>query len=92
MSDRLQGVGSWNVAANSGSLTWQSTYPNVGSVPTASHRGNGGVPTGGNFLFEDAHVAWYKFNPSNPRGTIDVGSSSGSWVLFYKPPNIATNL
>jgi prepilin-type processing-associated H-X9-DG protein len=47
---------------------------------------------GGNFLFEDGHVEWRKFNVSNARATVDVGSMSGSWVLFYKPPNIATNL
>ena len=27
-----------------------------------------------------------------PRGTIDVGSMTGTWVLFYKPLNVATNI
>src|SRR5581483_3502994 len=37
MSDRLQALGSWSVAANSGSVTWSTTFS--GRVyPTASHR------------------------------------------------------
>jgi prepilin-type N-terminal cleavage/methylation domain-containing protein len=92
MSDRIQAIGSWSITANSGSLTWQTTYSGAGQVMLSSHRGNGGVPTGGQFLFEDGHVEWYKFNLANARATIDVGSQSGNWVLFYKPPNIATNL
>jgi prepilin-type N-terminal cleavage/methylation domain-containing protein len=91
MSDRLQGVGSWSISANKGSLTWTTDW-NGKSVMTASHRIGGGVPTGGQFLFEDGHVEWYKFNLGNPRGTVDVGSMTGSWILFYKPPNIQTNL
>jgi hypothetical protein len=56
------------------------------------HCGNCSVPTFAQFLFEDGHVEWHKFNIANARATVDVGSQSGNWVLFYKPPNIATNL
>jgi prepilin-type N-terminal cleavage/methylation domain-containing protein len=91
MSDRLQGLGSWDISANKGSLTWSIVY-NGKSAMTASHRGNGGVPIGGQFLFEDGHVVWYKFSLSNPRGTVDVGSMTGNWVMFYKPLNVQTNL
>lgn len=31
------------------------------SGPVSAHVGNNGVPLGGNFLFEDAHVEWIKF-------------------------------
>jgi hypothetical protein len=92
MSDRLQAVGSWSIPANKGSVVWTTTWSDGVQYRTASHRNPGDVPAGGNFLFEDAHVEWRKFSLSNARSTIDVGSSSGSWVLFYKPPNIATNL
>jgi prepilin-type N-terminal cleavage/methylation domain-containing protein len=91
MSDRLQAVGSWNVAGNKGSVTWSTMFGGR-SYKTASHRERGDAPTGGNFLFEDGHVQWLKFNLSDPRNTLDVGSISGDWVLFYKPPNIQTNL
>jgi prepilin-type N-terminal cleavage/methylation domain-containing protein len=30
--------------------------------PGSSHAGKNGVPTGGNFLYEDGHVDWVKFN------------------------------
>ena len=89
MSDRLQAVGSWSISANKGTVGW--SLPDFGNVPSASHRTTGGKPTGGQFLFEDGHVQWYRFDLGNPRATIDVGSFSGSWVLFYKPPNIVTN-
>jgi prepilin-type N-terminal cleavage/methylation domain-containing protein len=91
MSDRLQSVGTWNVAANSGTLQW-SAMSGGKSVPLASHRVSDGVPAGGQFLFEDGHVKWYRFKLSDARNTIDVGSATGNWTLFYKPPNVATNL
>jgi prepilin-type N-terminal cleavage/methylation domain-containing protein len=92
-SDRLQAVGTWSIIANKGSLAWTTVFSGDGQTyRTASHRGLGDVPTGGNFVYEDSHVDWRKFNLANARVTIDVGSMSASWVLFYKPPNIATNL
>lgn len=91
MSDRLQATGSWMLSANKGTVGWRSTFEGR-SYASASHRSNQGAPTGGNFLFEDSHVDWKAFNVNNARSTIDVGSHTGSWVLFYKLPNIATNL
>ena len=90
MSDRLQSVGSWNVAANKGSLTWSTMFEGK-LYRTASHRERGDAPAGGNFLFEDGSVQWLKFNLADPRRSVDVGSYSGSWVLFYRPANIQTN-
>ncbi|MCP5520115.1 MAG: type II secretion system protein [Verrucomicrobiales bacterium] len=83
--DRLQGIGSWNLSGNSGSLEW-TTVSDGKTVPTANHRGSGNVPEGGNFLFEDGHSEWRNFNLQNARGTIDVGSMTGTWILFYKIP------
>jgi prepilin-type N-terminal cleavage/methylation domain-containing protein len=91
MSDRLQAVGSWNVSSDRGSVTWSTIFDGR-TYRTASHRERGDVPAGGNFLFEDGHVQWLKFNLSDPRDTVDVGGVSGSWVLFYRPPSIQTNL
>ena len=93
VSDRLQANGSWNVSANKGTgVTWTETSSSI-TVPSASHwdSGNGNVPGGGNFLFEDGHVAWYRFDLGNARGTVDVGCAESGWVLFYKVPNISTN-
>ena len=89
MSDRLQAVGSWNPNANNGSVVWSTAFEGK-SYMTASHRANGGVPMGGNFLFEDGHNEWRVFKVANARATVDVGSMTGSWVLFYKLPSIPT--
>ena len=93
MSDRIQATGSWNPAANRGfSIAWSLVYSDGKSYMTASHREKGGVPVGGNFLFEDGRVQWYKFDISNPRATVDYGSGTGGWALFYRPSGITTNL
>ena len=93
MSDRLQARGTWSIAANNGIMTWTvvSTIDNK-SYFTASHRTTGGVPTGGNFLFEDGHVSWHSFKLSNARATVDAGSVYSGWSLFYRPSNLQTNL
>jgi prepilin-type N-terminal cleavage/methylation domain-containing protein len=91
MSDRLQANGTWNTAANTGSLVWTDTAANE-TVPSANHweTGTGNVPNGGNFLFEDGGVTWYRFDVGNPRGTVDAGCVEGGWVCFYKIPGVPT--
>jgi len=93
ISDRLQANGSWNVSANKGTgMVWTETDDQI-TVPSANHweGGNGYVPRGGNFLFEDGHVAWNRFDINNARATVDVGCAEGNWVAFYKVPNVITN-
>jgi prepilin-type N-terminal cleavage/methylation domain-containing protein len=90
MIDRLQGIGSWNLSANGGTMSWTDSA-NGQTVATANHKGRNLAPEGGNFLYEDGHVEWRRFNLGNARGSVDVGSMDGSWILFYKPPNIITN-
>jgi prepilin-type processing-associated H-X9-DG protein len=51
-----------------------------GGVPFSSHIGPTGEPTGGNFLFQDGHVAWYE------SGKVDLGATTGGWKFFYKIP------
>jgi hypothetical protein len=85
MADKLAGGGTWDIAANTGNMSFG------GTPPLNNHIGNSKAPSGGNFLFEDGHVQWRKFNPADPRGTIDVGAyRSGSYIL-YKIPNVGTN-
>ena len=92
MSDRLQALGSWSVAANKGTLGWRTEFEGK-SYRTAAHRDALDWPSGGQFLFEDGHVQWFPFKIRTPNPpTIDVGSMSGNWILFYKPPNIAATL
>ncbi|HEX4119511.1 MAG TPA: prepilin-type N-terminal cleavage/methylation domain-containing protein [Verrucomicrobiae bacterium] len=93
MSDLVQALGSWSVSANAGvNMVWTDN-PGGKTVPISNHAdtGRANVPGGANFLFEDGHVTWTAFNVNNARGTVDVGAMNGSWICFYKLPNIATN-
>jgi len=50
-----------------------------GSGGLSSHVLKGGQPEGGNFLFEDGHVTWYRSRE------VDVGSTSPvGWLAFYQ--------
>ena len=91
MIDRLQAVGSWSTSANKGSVVWTTDY-NGKKVFTGAHRTGKGEPAGGQFGFEDGHVEWRRLNLNNARATVDVGSQAGSWICFYKIPNVQTNL
>jgi len=61
-------------------------------APAANHRKKNGVPTGGNFLYEDGSVSWLKFNnwanaasdPIAKGGPIGTGAS-GHWVVYFVP-------
>jgi prepilin-type N-terminal cleavage/methylation domain-containing protein len=86
-SDRLQSRGTWNVSANTGSVTWRETTASL-TVPNSAHRNANDIPEGGNFLFEDGRVTWHRFNLANARATIDVGSMDSGYVQFYKLPNL----
>lgn len=83
--DRLQAIGSWSAASNRGKLEW-FTESDGKRVPTSVHRVEGGVPSGGNFLFEDGHASWRTFSEPDPRSTVDLGASIGNWQCFFKIP------
>jgi len=78
--DMLQGHGTGSAGGKTVKVTSWYTPDSGKLIPTASHRGDKGAPTGGNFLFEDGHVSWYQ------RQNIELGSYSGDWILFYKIP------
>ncbi|MDB6110384.1 MAG: hypothetical protein JWR69_2134 [Pedosphaera sp.] len=50
------------------------------NTPYANHIKRGGEPSGGNFLFEDGRVSWYKSQD------IDVGLTGEGWFFYYKIP------
>ena len=62
--------------------TWMVKDDRSGqTISSASHPfGPKGAPVGGNFLFEDGHVEWYKTQ------NVKVGATLGTWVLLYKVP------
>ena len=66
-------------------LSWQFSGVNL-----SVHRGNGNIPTGGNFLYEDGHVEWRKFSLGNLKGTIDLGVQGGGWTIYFRPAELTT--
>lgn len=82
--DRLQGTGPATTNVYDPRLNWFVSSDNK-QVPSAVHRIQRGAPAGGNFLFEDGHVEWYKGQ------RVSLGSSVGDWQCYFKIP-ISTNL
>jgi prepilin-type N-terminal cleavage/methylation domain-containing protein len=86
MADKIMGSGPWSMSLRKGTLSF-------GGTPRLSnHCVGSGPPPGGNFLFEDSHVEWRKFDPARSQNTIDVGGiRAGSDAIFFKIPNVQTN-
>jgi prepilin-type N-terminal cleavage/methylation domain-containing protein len=55
------------------------------AYPGSAHYGNGNIPAGGNFLYEDGHVSWRKFLYGNTN-TIAVGAVSSGGIQYYLWP------
>jgi hypothetical protein len=83
MIDKIQAGGSV------GSLTWFGTTSSA-TFPYANHRNNAGIAIGGNFLYEDGSVLWRKLDLARLKTTIDIGSTTGSWTVFYRPADLNT--
>jgi prepilin-type N-terminal cleavage/methylation domain-containing protein len=82
MSDIIQcdaASGSWYYTA--GGITYQQS----------AHYQSSGIPTGGNFLFEDGSVVWRKFAWANrftdPVATIGIGGK-GSAIQYFVPGDV----
>ena len=62
------------------------------TVPLSNHGGSGNIPSGGNFLYEDAHVEWRNFKMGNgapvPSSQIQPGGTLSGWVVYYKPSDL----
>jgi prepilin-type N-terminal cleavage/methylation domain-containing protein len=83
MIDKIQAMGT------PPSLTWSgSTGVTSQDFPFANHLNPGGIPTGGNFLYEDGCVLWRKFDVAKYKATIDVGSGGSGWTVFYRPADL----
>lgn len=83
MIDKIQATGT------PPGLTWFGvTGVTPKSFPFANHRNAGGVSTGGNFLYEDGSVQWRRFDAGKYKTTIDIGSTAGSWTVFYRPGDL----
>ena len=84
MIDKIQATGTLP------NLTWSGATGGSGgqSFPFANHRRSAGISMGGNFLYEDGSVLWRKFDLGQYRNTIDIGSASSGWTVFYHPADL----
>ena len=82
MIDKIQALGSTPT-----SLNWYDTAAGQ-SFPTGNHRGQGGISTGGNFLYEDGSVLWRTMRLNSLPTTVDVGSRANGWVVFFRPGDL----
>ena len=66
---------------------WVKTISTVGTVSTSAHANRNNIAAGGNFLFEDAHVEWIKFdyptfNIIGPVASISGSGGPNTWYLY----------
>jgi prepilin-type N-terminal cleavage/methylation domain-containing protein len=73
--DMKQAYGSLPPPGTTGNVRWFQSSPHI---PISSHIRSSGEPYGGNFLFEDGRVEWYR----SPQ--VDGALTGEGWVFFYK--------
>jgi competence protein ComGC len=73
--DRCEALGFASTMDDPGLRWTDSGVPE--NPPTSNHRGPSYVSTGGNFLFEDGRVQWFKKN------RITIGARPGQYMCFY---------
>jgi hypothetical protein len=91
---RLAPVMSDIIHCDASSGSWYYSVPGLqGNYAGSSHAGSSGIPTGGNFLFEDGSVSWRKFNWSGRltdlTTTIGIGGKGNS-IEYFVPGDIGT--
>ncbi len=52
--------------------------------PVANHAGKNGIPTGGNFLYEDGHVTWTPFGGHT--NLVAATAQTGNNDVYYEAP------
>jgi prepilin-type N-terminal cleavage/methylation domain-containing protein len=72
--DMKQAMGSPPPPGSAGNVDWFNPSPRI---PYSSHVQSTGEPFGGNFLFEDGRVCWYKSKDVN------AACTGQGWVFFY---------
>jgi prepilin-type N-terminal cleavage/methylation domain-containing protein len=77
-----------SIETSDGAKPWDVTLPapvNF-SGPCSNHAGKGSVPTGGNFLYEDGHLGWVKFNGNLSFIAISGDNSENPGQKYYDAP------
>jgi len=73
--DIMQSIGTY-----SGDTPLRQNWFYETGLPYSSHPLRAGLPSGGNFLFEDGRVSWYRFD------RIGIGSCTAAWIVYYRIP------
>jgi prepilin-type N-terminal cleavage/methylation domain-containing protein len=84
MADSIETYGTGTIAGAPSPWILPAPY----SSPGANHAGPGGVPFGGNFLYEDGHVDWIKFNGNT--SFIAISANNGVQAYYDAPVAIGT--
>ena len=71
-------------AANNWMQTFTGTFSFSG--PGSNHAGHGGIPVGGNFLFEDGSVSWTKFYGDKNSISQSAINTGGGLAGYYDAP------
>jgi prepilin-type N-terminal cleavage/methylation domain-containing protein len=79
LTDRIE---AWGVARTADSPRILGWTDSVTKLPLSSHADGHGVPAGGNFLFEDAHVAWFRLSAVGLGGQVRMTPSTD--LDFFK--------
>ena len=71
------------------STGWIATFTGTFSYngPTSNHAGKGNVPTGANFLYEDGHVEWAKFN-GDAKLILPIAAKSPGNIFYGQPASL----
>jgi len=70
-----------------GTISWMISLPSIKyNGASSSHPGPGGIPVGGNFLYEDSRVEWIGFKGNTNR--IAPSAQSGAGIYYCTPVKI----
>jgi prepilin-type N-terminal cleavage/methylation domain-containing protein len=86
MVDTIDTDPGWIISKNVPGFGGGYTY----NGPGANHAGNAGVPTGGNFLYEDGHVSWVKFDGTQTYIAQTVSLNSGAETYYDSPTSLGS--
>jgi prepilin-type N-terminal cleavage/methylation domain-containing protein len=78
--DMKQALGNLPPPGGGGDMNWFNANPRI---PYSSHIKSTGEPLGGNFLFEDGRVTWYKSKDVDPGFR---GQGGYTWTFYYRVP------
>jgi len=88
---RLAPIMADSIETAGASSPWEVSLPSISyNGPGSNHAGKAGVPIGSNFLYEDGHVAWVKFDGTLQYITITAVNPANSQSYYDAPTAVGT--